>query len=140
MKLSHHAFAVALAAMAAPALAASLFKCAGNDDKVTYQDVPCPTTARTTTLTVDTKPAAPPAKSLAQTRQELDAVDKRLAAREQADARQRMAAERANQKLVADCQKIATDLQHQLARPQRPNVVSSEGTDRQKMTALGCPG
>jgi predicted nucleic acid-binding Zn ribbon protein len=140
MKLSHHVIAAALMTIAAPGMAAQLFKCAAADDKVTYQDIPCPASTKTTTIAVDTRTPAPAAKSLAQTRKELDAVDKRLAAREQADAKQRVAAERANQKLLGECQKIATDLQHQEARPQRANVVSNAGNDRQRMTALGCPG
>jgi hypothetical protein len=140
MQLSHYVIAAVLMAMATPGMAGQLFKCAAADDKVTYQDVPCPTTAKTTTITVDTKTPAPPAKSLAQTRKELDAVDKRLAAREQADAKQRIADEHANQKLTAECQKLATDLQHQSSKPQRPGVMYGESNDRQKMTALGCPG
>ena len=58
MQLSHYALAAALVAVGVPATAAQLFKCAGTDDKVTYQDVPCPTTAKTTTLTVDPRPRA----------------------------------------------------------------------------------
>jgi Skp family chaperone for outer membrane proteins len=139
VQLSHYVIAVVLMAMSAPGTAGQLFKCAAADDKVTYQDVPCPASAKTTTIAVDTK-TTPPAKSLEQTRKELDAVDKRLAAREQAEAKQRIADERANQKLTAECQKVAIDLQHQAAKPQRPGVVSAEGSDRQKMTALGCPG
>jgi predicted nucleic acid-binding Zn ribbon protein len=140
MKLSHYVIAASLLTVTAPGMAGQLYKCAATDDKVTYQDVPCPASAKTTTIAVDTKTPAPPAKSLEQTRRELDAVDKRLAAREQAEAKQRVAAEHAEQKVATECQKIATDLQHQAAKPQRPGVVSSESNDRQKMTALGCPG
>jgi beta-phosphoglucomutase-like phosphatase (HAD superfamily) len=136
--------AIALLATPALCMAGPMFKCTDAAGKVTFQDTACASGTDSQKLAIPNNATGTPTKSLDQTRRELNAIDKRLEAREAADEKQRAAAERANAKLMTECQHLQADAQRQQAKlayaPGSMRASAQMSADAQKMRAHGCPG